>query len=95
MENIQTIEQKLEQFIRDNNLRFTEGQRNSDAVKLSGYALHLGVLDVNLLLDIVENTCEDCNIDYREELDRVFDYAKYNNYGKWWSTEAAKKQYKF
>lgn len=90
------MEEKLKQFIKDNNLEFTEGRRNFDSVVLSGYALYLdanseqlkNAIEIVLGEEIWDDNLED-------ELDRVFDYAKSNNYGKWWEKEEAKKMYKF
>ncbi len=88
---------KIEEFIKNNNLQFTEGRRNTDSVALSGYALYVGLTekDLSKLTDIVYETLPDCDAYTDDELARVFEFAKANNYGKWWEGEEAKKQYKF
>lgn len=94
--NAQTKEQKLVQFIRDNGLKFTEGRRNSDAVIISGFALHLGFTSSDDLVDLIDEAIDNTGDDnYWEELCRVFDFANCHNYGAWWGTEEARKQYKF
>lgn len=90
------MQRKLEQFIKDNSLEFTEGRRNSDAVVICGYALYLGVSDVDTIKDAMNIVfppsiwADNLGI----ELDRVFNFAKANNYGKWWEKEENRKTYK-
>jgi hypothetical protein len=90
MENIE----KLKRFIVDNDLQFTEGRRNSDCTIISGFALHLGETDITHIDVAIEATLVE-PADYYDELERVFDFAKFKNYGAWWSSEDAKKQYIF
>lgn len=91
-----TNQELLEQFIKNNNLTFEEGKRNTDSVILSGYALYIGESDVVVLMDAIDNAAsETANIDYHEELERVFDYADANDYGAWWKKPGAKTMYKF
>lgn len=87
--------EKLEKFIKENNLTFAEGSRNTDAVVISGYALHLGINDVNVIENVIEKTVSTRGWEYDKELKRVFEYAKDNNYGQWWTPESAKTMYKF
>lgn len=87
--------EKLEKFIKENNLTFAEGSRNTDAVVISGYALHLGINDVNVIENVIEKTVSTRGWEYDKELRRVFEYAKDNNYGQWWTLEGAKTMYKF
>jgi hypothetical protein len=88
-------EEKLEQFIKNNNLTFAEGSRNTDAVVISGYALHIGVKNVSEIENVIEKSVSTRGWEYAVELQRVFDYAQYNNYGDWWTMEGAKTMYKF
>lgn len=90
-----TTEQKLELFIENNNLTFQEGTRNTDSVVISGYALHLGVTEVDTIIDAIKKQLVDKNPDYHDELPFVFSFAQKNNYGKWWEKPVAKKTYKF
>jgi len=93
------MKEQLKQFITDNNLKFTEGRRNTDSVILSGYALHIGVDEfVHILYAVEEALGEDIwgsTDELENELTRVFEYADCHNYGNWWKLEEAKKKYKF
>jgi len=88
------MQDKIEKFITDNGLQFVEGTRNSDSTILSGYALHLGIKEVEILTKAIDNVLPDAD-DYYSELDRVFKYAQKNNYGKYWKTKVAKETYVF
>lgn len=93
-----TNQELLEQFIKNNNLTFEEGKRNTDSVILSGYALHIGESDWTILSDAIDATISGkADENYHEELERVFDYADANdnNYGAWWNKPGAKTMYKF
>jgi hypothetical protein len=85
---------KIKQFIVDNDLDFesTDSGLNANCVVLAGYALHLGMDDFEeeLLPEV-----SDFSDEALEELERVFDYARVNNYGAWWSRSVAKKMYTF
>lgn len=90
--------EQLKTFIKDNNLSFKEGQRNTNATIICGYALFIGVEDEELVEDAIEQVFtskiwEDTEL--QDEIDRVFRYAKSNNYGKWWEKPEAAKMYKF
>jgi hypothetical protein len=84
---------KIRQFINDNNISFTEGSRNTSCTIIIGYALHLGLSQTDLEAELQPEIKEDGFI--QDELDRLFLYCLSNNYGKFWSSKAAKKQYKF
>lgn len=88
------MEQQIKDFIENNNLTFEPGRRNSDSCILSGYALHLGMKNANKLESLIEKYCENSE-DFQEEFNRVYNYASQNNYGKFWTTEEARKEYKF
>ena len=88
-------EEKLEQFIKNNNLTFAEGSRNTDAVVISGYALHIGVKNVSEIENVIEKSVSTRGWEYSKELQRVFKYAQDNNYGNWWDISSAKLTYKF
>lgn len=84
---------KIKEFIKDNNLSFEEGNRNTTVVILIGYAQHLGLTEEELDAELEEQYDEDYFI--AEEVTRLFDYCKARNYKKYWATEEAKKKYKF
>ena len=83
---------KLKKFIVENDLQFTEGRRNSDCTVLNGFALSFG----GTLGEVKESINKDIyDTDLAQEIERVYEYARLNNYGLWWHKEDAKKQYKF
>ncbi len=86
------MKEKLEQFIKDNSLSFTVGQRNSNITTLSGYALYIGasIDDCEAAIPAARFTTEVC-----EELHRVYPYAERNNYAKFWRKKATKSLYKY
>lgn len=88
------MKERIINFIQENNITFKEGTRNTDATVLSGYALYIGIKDVNVLIKIIDNVLNDTD-DYKTELINVFKFSKKNNYDKWWKTEQAKREYKF
>lgn len=87
--------EKIENFIKNNHLHFSGfgSDLNSDCTIISGFALFSGV-EINELIDILSEQ-EEWSGEAEEELQRVFEFAENNNYGTFWSTEDAKKQYKF
>ena len=91
--------EKIVKFIADNKLDLTIGAGsglNSACVILAGYALHLGIDEVDTLNEYVEESLEGpTSYDYDEEMNKVFEYAYNNNYGGWWTSAEAKKMYKF
>jgi hypothetical protein len=87
--------EKLQKFIADNNLDFTVSgsSLNSAFVTLSGYSLYIGAMEV----DVKESLHKTESLTFTDfkEFDKVYSYAKKNNYGEWWKKEEAKKMYKF
>ena len=103
--------EKISKFVKDNNLQFTEGRRNSDCTILAGFVLSFKPdYEADEILDIVAEI-EDFDPaslvstplihdsiltdELNTEFNRVWEYAKANGYGNWWSTPDAKKQYIF
>jgi hypothetical protein len=84
---------KIQKFIDDNRLGFSsEGSGlNSNCTVISGYALHIGLE----LFDDLYNEMPIMTNDGYEELQRVFEYAKDNNYEKYWTTPDAKGRWIF
>lgn len=84
--------EKLKTFIKDNNLSFKEGQRNTNATILCGYALFIGAS----IQDCKESIPTEMSTgQLNAEIERVYNYADDNNYGKWWEKPEAAKMYKF
>jgi len=88
---------KLAEFIENNGLYFSDtgSELNSECCTISGYALHLGTTDVTEIEEAIERTCPDTDGNYLEELERVFEFAQANDYGKWWKKIENKKLYTF
>jgi hypothetical protein len=83
--------EKLEKFIKDNNLEFNSGSGgDSNILALCGYACYIEATSDDCLTAVASN-----DIDVDNEIVRVFDYANSHYYGRWWSTPDAKKQWKF
>ena len=83
----------LKEFIKENNLSFEEGSRNSTVTVLVSYAQHLGLGQDTLEKELEEQIKEDSFIG--SEIDRLFPYCKIKNYKKYWSTPEARNIYKF
>tara|TARA_R110000868_G_scaffold354309_1_gene615582 strand:+ start:663 stop:920 length:258 start_codon:yes stop_codon:yes gene_type:complete len=83
--------EKLKMFIENNNLTLNEGSGGDiNILAIAGYSVFIGAT-IEDLLEAVNSTKEGVN----SELDRVFSYAKKNNYAAWWKTAKAKTAYKF
>lgn len=84
----------IEKFIEENKLDLSEtgSALNSTCCIIAGYALYIGIDHAHTLCSIL---LEKLDSDTDTELERVFNYAKSKNYGEWWKSEEAKKQYKF
>ena len=90
----------LELFIKENKLEFTQGRRNSDCVVICGLALQLNKRDKykHKPKEIIESLLADklaADPGLQKELDRVYVYARANNYEDWWGKEENSKAYKF
>jgi hypothetical protein len=83
--------EKLEKFIKDNNLEFNSGSGgDSNILALCGYACYIEATSDDCLRAVASN-----DIDVDIEIVRVFDYADSHYYYKFWNTKKAKDQYKF
>lgn len=83
------MKDKLQKFVEDNNLVFYAGSGgDSNILALCGYATFI---NASLQDCIYVAKSESCN----NEIKRVYEYAKKNNYSKFWKTKAAKEQYVF
>lgn len=83
----------IQKFIKENNLSFEEGNRNSTVVPIIGYALHLGLTEEQLKEQLEKEITEDSFIE--AEITRLFDYCKVRKYQDFWKTDDAKLKYKF
>ena len=83
--------EKLKQFITDNNLEFNSGSGGDvNILALCGYACFIKATELDCL-----NAVDSEDGDVNSEITRVYNYAKKNNYAKFWKTDKAKKQYTF
>jgi hypothetical protein len=91
------MENKIKQFIEKNKLSFSDtgSGLNSECCILAGYSLYLGCKNSEEVTNVIDETLPAISKDYKTEFDRVFIYAKDSSYGNYWSTEEAKKMYKF
>ena len=83
----------MKEFIKNNHLSFGVGRRNSTVTVLIGYAQHLKMSIDDLKAELAEQIKADSFI--KEEIDRLWNYCKTNNYNNFWKSDEAKKQYKF
>lgn len=83
----------IREFINNNGLKFTVGNRNTTVTTLIGYSQHLGKGKMELKKEIETEISEDSFIN--EEIDRLWNYCANNNYANYWTTAAAKSKYKF
>lgn len=85
------MREKIENFIKNNKLKFTKGRRNSDLVIICGYAQHLDAT-LDDLHDVLHSYySEDSELE--DEAIRVWVYAEDNDYYKWWRKPANTKEY--
>ena len=78
------MKEKLEKFIKDNNLTFEIGERNTNLTVLCGYSLYLtdnNDGDEDLIYNSIPT--EYHSEELREEFNRVYDFAYYADYGDW------------
>jgi len=90
----------LEKFIRDNDLLFssTGSELNSDCTIISGFALYQNKDKDDILAAIkAANGGTAPNYTVKEELNRVFKFAKTYHYGAWWHSneEEARLMYEY
>lgn len=98
----QQKEDKLLQFITDNNLEFNQDIKansglNGACTILSGYALHLGA-DVDTTINAAKRSFIKIPSTFytlERELKSVYSYSKSSRYGDFWKNPKAKKMYKF
>jgi len=86
-------DKKIIQFIKNNNLEFEEGTRNSTIIILIGYSQYLEMNQEELEEELEDIIIEDNFV--KEEIERLWDYCKIKKYKDFWKTGTAKDQYKF
>lgn len=85
---------RLVKFIKDNKLIFAKGQRNTNLVPLCGYACYLE-LDEENIQQALEEVKVVMDGELLEELSKVYDYADWNDYANYWTSDSAKDQFTF
>lgn len=83
----------IQEFIKNNSLSLKPGSRNSTITTLIGYAQHSELSKSDLEKELETEINNDSFI--QEEVDRLWDYCKVNNYKSFWVTPRAKARYKF
>lgn len=84
---------KIREFIDANGLSFDEGSRNTICTTIIGFALHLGLGQNDLEVELSDEIEADGFI--QDEIDRLFPFCSNRGYGNWWKKKEAKKAYKF
>lgn len=73
-----------------------DSSNNSSITIVSGYADYIAATVEDVKSAIMEAYRYDVlNAEIVKEIERVFDFAKVYNYGHFWKTEQAKKEYVF
>jgi hypothetical protein len=86
-------ENKIKDFIKENNLSLEIGSRNSSLVTIIGFSQHLGLTEGQLTEELNEEIEADSFIG--EEINRLWDYCKLKKYKTYWLSPDAKSKYKF
>jgi hypothetical protein len=84
---------KIKKFISNNDISFTEGNRNTTVVTLIGYAQHSDISKDDLKIELSEEIKNDSFIN--KEIDRLWNYCKINNYKDYWNKAVARSQYTY
>lgn len=84
---------KIREFIKENNLSFAEGNRNSTITKLIGYSQYLNMEKSELEIELSSEIENDTFI--KNEVDRLWDYCKIKKYKKIWEKIETKSIYKY
>lgn len=84
---------QIREFINNNNIKFTKGNRNASVTTLIGYSQHMRVYKEELENELVKEIKIDPFI--KEEIDRLWSYCDRNNYKSYWNKAEAKRLYKF
>ena len=83
----------LRKFIKDNDLSFMTGERNSTVTTLIGFAQYLGLRKDNLEAELQKEIENDNFI--QTEIDRLWSYCERNNYALWWKNNPEAKHYEY
>lgn len=86
---------KIQKFVKENSLSFVDdgSTLNSNCVILAGYACYIG--EENPIAKLEADGFTSLSEKAVLELNRVFTYARGNNYAAYWKTPDAKLMYKF
>ena len=87
------MENKIREFIENNDLFFEEGSRNFTMITIMGYAQHLGLSKEDLETELEDEIDNDGVI--QDEIDQRWGYCLSNNYKKFWKSKESGKQYIF
>ena len=84
---------KLLEFCKLNQIEFKNGYRNSPAVTLVGYGLHIGASKEDVLAVSKQLYPKDTKT--ADELERVYMYGSANGYGRYWENPENVKAFQF
>lgn len=85
------MKEKLEKFIKDNDLTFVKGYRNSELVVICGYAQYIEMTGDDLADILKPYFKKDAELEL--EFNRVWDYTYTYSYSKWWLDEGNRSKY--
>jgi len=88
---------QLQKFVEDNGLDFKDSGSglNSVCIILAGYADHIGAF-LTEVKDVFSDISKYPNqVELHKEIENTYKTASRLNYGKWWTSEDAKKMYTF
>lgn len=72
----------LKKFIKVNNILFADGRRNQDMLTFVGYSLFKKCSKKAMEEALADEFAKSSRT--KDEFQRVYRYAKDNNYGDWW-----------
>lgn len=81
-------ESLITSFIKNNNLTFEQGLRNTQSTIIIGYALYIGIEDYDILYNHIE-----FEFYFKEEFKKIFFYASRNHYEKYWDLPSTHDKY--
>lgn len=79
----------INKFIKDNNLTFSNGNRNTPLLPLVGFSLYKGIT-LKELTDCLDEIADKETI---KESERLYNYGKNRNYGEFFKKETTKQTY--
>lgn len=82
------MKNKIREFITNNNISFSEGERNSSITTIIGFSQYLNMSMQELKEALITEIEADVFI--AKEIERLWKYCETKKYKKFWTTENAK-----